>query len=273
MNNGCDSLYRKKYLEKVSRTGLDKPRYLLDQEFLLLGAPLLDFLVEETKKIGGWKYPKLEELELYQEQRGLSLEMLNQIEEIVCGVSSSSEVLEIHQWITEMYKMDQLTFGSKVISMDVEDVKTTFYDTLRMACELEITANHPVLRTQVESEIIHRFGKDGWSQIPGKIMIGNGISWVCIISLDLSRNERGEYILEKIKIQPKVLDLLHCLPVSAGLGVRRDVRGVQEFFSLISGTDVILENGFVYLTSLAVLAGYKFHSKNMTAMGDQVMGD
>ena len=43
----------KKYLEKVSRTGLNKPRYLLDQEFLLLGALLLDFLVEETKKIDG----------------------------------------------------------------------------------------------------------------------------------------------------------------------------------------------------------------------------
>ena len=80
MNNRQDSLYIKKYLEKVSRTGLNKPRYLLNQEFLPLGAPLLDFLVVETKKIDDWKYPKLEELELYQERRGLSLEMLNQVE-------------------------------------------------------------------------------------------------------------------------------------------------------------------------------------------------
>ena len=102
----------KKYLEKVSRTGLNKPIYLLDQEFLLLGALLLDFLVEETKKIDGWKYPELEELELYQGRRGLRLEMLNQVgvQELVCGVSSSEEILEIHQRITEMYKADQLTF-------------------------------------------------------------------------------------------------------------------------------------------------------------------
>ena len=58
---------------------------------------------------------------------------------------------------------------------------------------------------------------------------------------------------------------------AAGLGVRRDVRGVHEFFSLISGTDVILENEFVDLTSLAVLAVYKFHSKKMTAMGVQAL--
>ena len=83
----------------------------------------------------------------------------------------------------------------------------------------EINASHPVLQTQVESETIYRIGKDGWIPIPGKIMIGNGISWVCIISLDLSRNDRGEYILEKMEIQPKILELLRCLPVSTRLGV------------------------------------------------------
>ena len=73
-------------------------------------------------------------------------------------------------------------------------------------------------------------------------------------------------------IQPRVLNLLHCLPESAELGVQRGVRGMQEFFSLVSGTNVILENGCIDLTSLAVAAGYKFHFKNMTAMGVQVMG-
>ena len=90
--------------------------------------------------------------------------------------------------------------------------------------------------------------------------------------VNAEKNDRDEYILEKMKIQPEVLDLLRCLPMSAGLGVRRDVWGVQEFYSLVSGTKVILENGFVDLTSLAVLAGYKFHSKNMTTLGVQVIG-
>ena len=130
-----------------------------------------------------------------------------------------------------MYKMDKQTFGSRVISMVVEDVKTTFYDTLRMTGKLEICSGRFVLQTQVESEVIYRFGKDGWRQIPGKIMIGNGISWVCIISLDLSKTNRDEYILEKMTVQSEVLDLLCCLSVSAGLGVQRDVQGVQEFYS------------------------------------------
>ena len=74
-----------------------------------------------------------------------------------------------------------------------------------------------------------------------------------------------------MSVQPEILDLLRCLCVSARLGVGRDVQGVQEFYSPISGTEVILENGILDLTSLAVLAGYKFHSKNMTAMGVQVI--
>ena len=52
--------------------------------------------------------------------------------------------------------------------MDVKDVKTTFYDTKRMAGKLEISSGRPLLHTHLESEVIYRFGKDGWRQIPGK---------------------------------------------------------------------------------------------------------
>lgn len=40
----------KKYLEKVSRTVLDKTNFLRTKEFLPVSAPLLDFLVEDTKR-------------------------------------------------------------------------------------------------------------------------------------------------------------------------------------------------------------------------------
>ena len=56
-----------------------------------------------------------------------------------------------------------------------------------------------------------------------------------------------------------------------GLRVQRDVRGVQEFYSLIFGSEVNQERSFVDSTSLAIVAGYKFHSKNMTAMWVQPM--
>jgi len=46
---------------------------------------------------------------------------------------------------------------------------------------------------------------------------------VFLISLDLHKNEKDEYVILRMSVQPKVLELLQCLPVSVGLGVRRDI--------------------------------------------------
>ena len=80
------------------------------------------------------------------------------------------------------------------------------------------------------------------------------------------------YVHTKMTIQPEILELLLHLPVSACLTIRRDIRGVEEFYSLVSGEEVRVKRGFIDLTSLAILAGYKFQSRNMTAIGVQVLG-
>lgn len=104
INTGGDERYMSLYLNQVSPDGLDWPSRLTLDEFLPLHAPLLDFLVEDTKRTDAWKYPKLEELERYQKIRGLNLQMLDRIEvrELICGVSSTSEILEVKKWIDKM---------------------------------------------------------------------------------------------------------------------------------------------------------------------------
>ena len=148
---------------------------------------MLDYMVHDTSKPEGWKYPKLKDLENYQSNRGLNLGMLKEIEvrELVCRVSSEDEIAATRKWISRMHAIDQNSFASQVISLDVEDVKTMYYDTLRMAGKLSINPEKAVRRTSPEKEIIHGQFKDTWKQIPGKIMFGNGISWTCLISLDL----------------------------------------------------------------------------------------
>ena len=274
INTGRDEKCMSLYLRRVSPSGLDCPSILTQEEFLPAKAPLLDFLVEDTKRTDAWKYPKLEELEKYQKFRGLNLDMLERVEtrELVCGVSSVSEIREVRDWIERMQEMDQRDFGTQVVSLDVEDVKATYYDTLKMAGLVSIKPDDTVIHRKCDPEILHGYSKDVFKQLPGKIMFGNGISWTCLISLNLKRDNRGNYALEKMTVQPEIIDLLRDLPVSAGLAIRRDIRGVEEFYSLISGEEVRIERGFIDLTSLAVLAGYKFQSRNMTAMGVQVLG-
>ena len=50
----------------------------------------VDMIGHDTRKLEGWKFPKLGDLEKYQTNRGLNLGMLDEIEvrELVCGVSS-----------------------------------------------------------------------------------------------------------------------------------------------------------------------------------------
>ena len=64
-----------RYITRVSKTGLDMPTILTMKQIQSAGAPLLDFLIHDTRKLVGWKYPKLEELERYQANRGLNLDV------------------------------------------------------------------------------------------------------------------------------------------------------------------------------------------------------
>ena len=78
-------------------------------------------------------------------------------------------------------------------------------------------------------------------------------------------------MISRIVVQPRLLEVLKDLPVCTGVGVRRDVVGIEEFYSILSGEAVEL-NGFVDLSAMAAAAGYKFRARNMTAMGVQILG-
>ena len=102
--------------------------------------------------------------------------------------------------------------------------------------------------------------EDGWKQIPGKIMLGDGLTWCANISLLYQRNRNGDYIVERIHPQPRLLQVLRDLPICTGVGVRRDVIGIKDFYSTISGETVKLK-GFLDLS------GFKLRARNMTVLG------
>ena len=77
--------------------------------------------------------------------------------------------------------------------------------------------------------------------------------------------------MERIISQPKLLEVLRDLPVCTGVGVRRDVVGIEDFYSIISGETVEL-NGFLGLSGMSAAAGFKLRARNITALGVQVVG-
>ena len=80
INTGRDTVCMQRYITRVSKDGIDQPSFMKVDQYLPAEAPLLDYLVEDSKKIDGWKYPRLEDLEFYHANRGLNLEILKQVE-------------------------------------------------------------------------------------------------------------------------------------------------------------------------------------------------
>ena len=77
-------------------------------------------------------------------------------------------------------------------------------------------------------------------------------------------------MVERIKVQPRLLEVLRDLPPGTGEGVRRDVVGIEDYAS-ISGEEVDF-NRFVDLSAIAADAGFQLRARNMTALGVQVLG-
>ena len=51
----------------------------------------------------------------------------------------------------------------------------------------------------------------------------------------LQENKDGDYLIERIKVQPRLLEVLRDLPVCTGVGVRRDMVGIKDFYTMLLG--------------------------------------
>ena len=62
-----------------------------------------------------------------------------EVKEIIAGVSSPKEILEIRTWMEIQHAKDQAIIPTGVVSMDVEELRVTHYDWMKMTGELPMT--------------------------------------------------------------------------------------------------------------------------------------
>ena len=199
-----------KFLDKVKVNGVQNPGLTPFREFLPRSAPLIDFLVIGLHSGAGWKCPTADTIHGIQADRGLSYQMLEDVEvrEIIAGISSPEEILEIRKWMEVHQAKDQSILPTGVVSMDVEEVRVTHYDWMKITGELLMTTRIEPLKTYLAKDRISGFNEDKWKQLPTLIMIGIGTSWALMISLDLEVVSEYSYRFKKMFIQTKLLDLL-----------------------------------------------------------------
>ena len=197
INTKDDERNMRTYLKKSFKDKLVIPKAGSNEEYLPMGAPLLDFLMVETEG----SEPK--ELRFYQENRNLTFSVLVKVEvrEIICRVSTQDEIEKFHEWIMEKHLKDQEKFDSGVLSMDVEDVKASYYDIMRMAGELVISnPGTQTFKSRIDDRPVPGIKVDCWKQTSGKIMFSNGLTWTAIISLLYKRNRNRDYLISRIEV-------------------------------------------------------------------------
>ena len=272
MGRGSDRTVMTTYLKNVNRSGIQIPRGIKFNDFLPAGAPLLDFLAVSMDKMECWQYPSKSEINSYQRNRGLSLNMLQEIEvkEVIVGETTPEHCKEIFSWFWSKHEKDQKLFPTAVCSMDNEEIKISLIDVYRMAGKIE-TVFPRKISDELRDHNLERIPEDRWMQLPVRVMIGNGFSYALMITIVLERDSREEYMLNRIVIQDEILDFIESMPVCMGLGVRTDVADLEFYYSLFSGRDITCA-GFLDLSALSVLAGYNMRAMSMTPMGANVLG-
>ena len=179
------------------------------------------------------------------------MSILDQVEvkEIVVGLSTEQEIEEIISWFWNKYAIDQRILPTNVVSMDVEEIKVTLYDTLRIAGRIPFKKGRLMSRRE-ESQIKGQ-PEDRMQQLPVKVMIGNGLNHALMVRLDLFRDSKGRYVLNQIKAPDCIIKFFSLLPICTGLAVKHDVEGIIKFYSLITDLEVTMK-GFIEVSGVVM---------------------
>ena len=271
INRGRDRKCMEDYLNNTEKDGMQNPQLDSLRNLLPTGVPLLDFLSCTMERPGDWNLPGRAEVDFWSYQRGITMDILDQVEvkEIIVGRSTDQEIEEITSWFWDKYALDQKILPTHVVSMDVEEIKTTLYDTLRIAGRIPFKKGQ--IMSRKEEKTIVGQPEDRMQQLPVKVMLGNGLNHALMVSLDLFRDAKGRYILNQIRAPDSIIRFFSLLPICTGVAVKHDVEGLIKFYSLITDKEVSMK-GFLEISSIALVAGYAMQARNMNAIAMQVLG-
>lgn len=269
-----DQVTLRKFLYRCEKDKLCYPNQLKLKDIMPLEVPLLDLLSVDSQRSDAYKVPSLDEIKLFQKNRGLdflshkpvSLVEPLLVKELVVGVSTDEEILEIWQWCDKQRKIDEEIYPAGVISLDVEEIK---------------------IRNSDKNLILHSIGSpdpvttgdqlapnDKWYQWPAKILIGNGLRYMIIITWPAEQVKIGVdiYRIWPHKPQDLLIDYLASLPTAVGVGIKNDTTGLSRHFSEFNPSHKLEMEPWMDLTTLVALCGYRLQATNMAALSMGILG-
>ena len=188
-----DEKLMKAFLKNTSDHTVTIPDIAEVIEFFPTGAPIIDFLRAYKSETDTWGYPPTSSVEAWSSKRTLTMNSLNGVEvrEVFVGTSSNREVKEFNNWVKERYEENQKDFPSGVISLDVEMIDITTWDIKRLVDPNETFSEFCLSKARgtklpQDTEWIQNT-PDQWTSLPAKIMLGDGLTWLALISFPVKR--------------------------------------------------------------------------------------
>ena len=243
--------------------------------------PLLDILRGHLTKEDTWKIPAAETLSTWSDNRGFSKHMDFDVEmrHIVMGFTPNDETDAIRKWVKEKFNDSELLNPIGVLPISLKTVPMSTHDIIRLT-KNKSNSKQLVLEDSLgepSDDEKHLFvdtaGKsipNRWSRLPAHLAIGDGISWLLIVSSNITC-KNGKVSVSLRPPQQALLELLHELPPLTGRSVKKDVSVFESVFSLLTGVRVSLPF-FIQQEPLAVLAGWTMPKISPGALSLLVLG-
>ena len=261
-----DNEYMCNYLRGCDMTKVRIPRFVPFNIIYNLEAPLLDFLVNNENRHDSWKVQDSSGT-FFSDMakcRGIDWSVVKRVEqrEVVVGQTVGESLESTLDWARDNHQHNLSEIPLDLMSLDCEEISVPkdVYEKILKGDVGDVITFPTVPKKGIKC-----------TQVPTKIMLGDGVNWVLIISIHVKYSEDGTAALEIPDVQVALYDFLEQLPVVTGVGIDTDVMEIEELFQAWTGDNFKMQ-GFLPLPSLAVLAGWNFPFCNMTALSTQLIG-
>ena len=191
------------------------------------------------------------------------------VREIIIGQTSDIEIDSITCWMLDQVEKNEISLPCSGLAFDVITQRISLWDMYRMGGKIPIPDDMQLVVDELETNLIPSLPVDEWRDIPVKILMGDGVDWLTVITLKLGTP--GHPWLKPVIIQPELIRLITGTSAVGGFDIRRKYQLVEEMFTIISGSSVQMR-GFMDLDTLSVHAGWKLSARGPTAMGVQILG-
>jgi hypothetical protein len=255
-------------------SALSLPNLRIDTRGYMIGrAPLLSYLLAESyKDHTNWMYPSASLMEDLSDCASIDKNSVKiEVQEVTINVNTDREFWDFENWVLRNHKDNQDRFPSGLTSLDVEEIKIKKSSFTLLKRKVAEGDNRPITIP------VPGFYEKNCTNIPAKIMFGDGRTWMGIIRFNwkMQVNQDGvrTYLLDTSPIDSDhiAFNTLWQLKYFTGQGILNDRNGLQDFLMTIYGIKVYLPK-CIEMDSISHAAGYRLRKSGMFTTNLTIMG-